>query len=171
MDIANGSYRGKVIGYAITETSKGDPQICVTFEFKYGEGDGVAQCNWYGNLKEGRGQEITIDALLVMGLKGNDLSKLADGPTSGVLDLTKEVMVVVKNEPSQTDPNKTFAKIQWVNELSGAKFRNALKKEDAVKRMAGLNLQAAVLSRRNALGYKDSSAPAAKPISSEEVPF
>lgn len=179
MAVANGKYKAKIAGFSVTETNAGDPQIAVALEFPYEQG--TQQLTWYGSLKQGKAREITIDALLVMGLKGNDLSKLCDGPAGGALDVSKELLITVENEPRRDDPTKIDARVRWINEVGGARFKGMLDKAEAIKRLGGLNIAADIIERRQKTGYRDDRAaapaggvggpPVAQTPGLDEVPF
>lgn len=152
-----GRYLGKVKQYGIGTTKAGDPNVTVIFGFK----DNLNQereLTWFGSLKEGRAREITIDALLVCGFKGNDIGALAGGPETGLLDLNTDVDLVVENEEYN---GKVSTKIKWINRAGGAAFKDKAD-PSLIQKMAGMNLKADVAARRAATGVKDSG---------DEIPF
>lgn len=159
-----GKYLGKVLDYGIGKTKDGEPNIMLMFGFK--DSSGVDQdLIWRGSLKEGKAREITIDALLILGLVGNDLSLLAHGNGSGVLNQEKEVQLVVEHE---TYNGKTFAKVRYINEVGGGAFKEKMGKDEAITKLGGLNLGGDVFARREAKGYKD-KAPAPLPAVGEQA--
>lgn len=91
-----GNYKAKIVDYAITETKAGLAQVSVRFEF-----DGTSQMAWYGSLKEGRAQEITIEALRECGFSGEtneDFAKIGLGPKGGALDTAREIDITLDNQ-------------------------------------------------------------------------
>ena len=145
LEIKPGKYEARVCDYGIKATKAGDPAVVVRFKTE------TFEYNWQGTLKEGRGREITIDALLVCGLSTDDLTQLADGVDSKVLDTEKLVSITVELERNTND-GKDYPKIAWVNELGGGGFKNEMTKEQAVAKMSGMNLKADVLKRRQEKG-------------------
>lgn len=150
--IEAGRYEARIVNYGIGTTKAGNPQVMVLFEFEDKDQD-RHEITWYGTLKEGRGQEITIDSLLVMGMVGNDLTALADGVESGLLNVDSPVNITVALET--TEQGQTFAKVQWVNALGGKAFRDKLSKNEAQVKLGALNLKGAVMSRRKETGIQD----------------
>lgn len=149
-------YTARIKDYGIGTTKAGDPKAMVMFTFKDENGTSV-DMTWSGSLREGRAREITIDALLVCGLKGNDLSKLAQGAESGVLDLNRDLSITVEEEEYN---GKTYKKIKWINAPGGAGFRDI--DPSTVKKLTGMNLSGDVEARRKQSGIKDKV---------DEVPF
>lgn len=169
MSVKEGDYKAKISGYGIRETQKGLPEPVIRFTLE-DEGKPTS-LNWRGSLNEGKAREITIKALLVCGLKTSDLSALADGPSSGALDMNKEVMIRVSPEVGMD--GKTYMTVKWVNELGGAAFKAAITRDDAVKKMAGMNIDADVMLIAQDNGYEVGGSVAAKPAEAplEEIPF
>lgn len=146
-----GKYIGKVVDYGIGETKAGLPQVLVMFAF---EGEEMI---WFGTLKEGKGREITIAALLNCGFKTNEIEDLAQGKGSGVLDESIDVQLTVGEEADLQGVLRT--RIQWVNAPGGSSFRKKMAKPDAARVMAGMNLKADVLRIREELGKKAEALP------------
>lgn len=136
--IPAGKYLARPADWGISETKAGDPQVFVKFEF------GGKSLTWFGSLKEGRAQEITIDSLLALGFRSNDLSELNKETT--ILDTTKDVQIVVEHEEYN---GKISAKIKWVNPLSVGVKRMDAKKTKSLKSLSG-----AVLARRKETGIE-----------------
>jgi hypothetical protein len=139
-----GKYIARVIDCSITETAAGLPQP--TIRFKWSEADGtVRQYNWTGSLKDAA-QEITCKALAACGFvftKDDDagISQLVNGP-EGLLDATKDVEIDVQNELG--NDGKTYAKIRWVNEVGGAKFKKEMSRADAKIKIAGMSVKGTI---------------------------
>lgn len=147
----------KVFDYGISTTKEGLPQVAVLFR----DGEG-RDYRWNGTLKPGRGQELTLDALIVMGLRSDNLADLAKGAESGLLDREKEVQLTVGDEEYQGVVRR---KVKWVNEVGGGGFAQRLSETDAAAKMASLNLSAAFkakLAERN-IAIPTGGAPA-KPL-------
>lgn len=154
-----GKYAARVADYAIVTTKSGDPMVNVKFVLN----QGGEQVYWNGTLKPGKGQEITIKALLVMGLsKDAAVENLADGPSSGLLDLNKDVEIEVQMEDFN---GKVTPKVRWVNEIGGAKFKNAMSRQDFKARLGGLNLRGALKAAEAEVGVKN------KQDDIESIPF
>jgi hypothetical protein len=155
--IQDGRYQAKIVNYEIALTKAGDPQVIVNFEFEY-EGN-PTRLRWYGSLKETQ-RERTIDTLILCGLKSNDLKVLATGVQDGItpaLDLTREFQIVVEN---QDNNGKTFTKIRYVNASGASKFKNVIPAE-ALTKIGALNLEGAIMARRQQKTQTSSAAPTA----------
>lgn len=161
MSLADGTYKGRVIGYGITTTKAGDPRIAVQFEIAEAF-DNITTLTWYGNLGSDKQKQLTIDALLTMGLKGNDLKTLAYGITPDrepVLNVVDEFELVLETEVYE---GKSFQKIKWVNTPRTNKFKGGLNPQEAALKLGALNLEGLVMARRQAQGMPTAK-PAAKP--------
>jgi hypothetical protein len=135
-----GRYKASIVKHAITETKSGDPQAVVTFDF---DADGnQQQMTWYGSFKEGKAREITIRALLVCGLKGNN--------PAGPLEIGREVMLTIESEKDQN--GKERLRIRWINPLGG--IQNALSDDMAKSKLSAL--EGAVMAARHGSGIADS---------------
>lgn len=110
-----GTWIGKVVDYGVTETKDGAPAVFVSFDVDMKD-DGVNNMTWRGSLKEGKGREITLKALLALGFRGRDVSELIDGPDSNMIDVGREAKLVCENEEYE---GKTYCKIKWVNSMTG----------------------------------------------------
>ncbi len=91
--------------WALSESSKGTPQVTANFEITT-EGYQGESMPWYGYLSEGAADR-TIESLRYMGWKGDNLTQLDN------LD-ANEVELVIANEEYE---GKTSLRIQWVNRL------------------------------------------------------
>ena len=150
--IPAGRHSAKVIDYGLGETKNGDPQVKIRFKL---DGDG-SEITWFGSLKEGRAREITIDALLVCGMVGDDLNDLSGGAGSGILNEKKSVSIVVEDEEYN---GKTTTKVKWINDIDGGGRSLAPDKKPLLKSMKG-----DILARRAQRGKVDSK-------DNEELPF
>lgn len=130
----------KVKNYGIALTKSGAPQVTIDFECE----DGKVR-TWRGSLNQGKAQDITFKALDACGFSGGDPLELAGGLDTGLIPLGHEVDLTIGNEEYQ---GKTYEKVQWVNRIGGQGFKNAISKEDAVKKFAGMNLKASFAAHR-----------------------
>lgn len=138
MSIEAGKYIAKILDHAISETKAGDPQAVVTFGF-----DGH-KLKWYGSFKAGKAAEITIKALIVCGLKGNN--------PAGDLDIGKEVSITVADETGSDGVTRT--KVKWVNSLGGG-LKNVVTQDLARAKLSAL--EGAVFAARSSSGVEDTS--------------
>jgi len=168
-------YVGRVVNYGIKETKNGDPEPVIVFQVPVnGKNRSIY---WRGSLKEGKAREITIEALLVCGLSTKFLGEMADGPKSNALDTEKDIQLTVINETN--DDGKTYAKVQYVNEVGGM-LRNILSRQEAVTKISTLKSLAADIAdlakKRNYSLSKEKPKGAAReetppPPSGEDIPF
>jgi hypothetical protein len=122
--IPAGTHRAAVTDWAITATKSNDPQVAVVFEVLVN--DECRRITWYGSFKE-KARPITLKALLVCGFKPNgDLNAIADGIPGGALSAGKEVDIVISHELDQQGTKR--ARVQWVNQIGGAGFKEKLEK-------------------------------------------
>lgn len=132
--------KARVIDYGIKLSSTNNPMVTIRFACEDGQ-----KRSWNGSLNEGKAREITLDALIRCGFTGSDVSELTGGAESGLLDHSKELDLTIDAEEYN---GKTFEKIKWINEVGGKGFKDAMKKEDAVKVFNGMNLKADLAARR-----------------------
>lgn len=129
-----GTYRAKVSDYALTENDNG--QLTLTIRFAFGNaGLGWA---WTGTFGSEKAKERTLKTLMTLGLKSDDLERLADGPASGMLDLDLEVECVVEQSEYE---GKTRTQITYVNPVGGKMFGTAVSKDKARVQFGGMNLK------------------------------
>ena len=153
--IEPGKYTARIKEYGLTESKNKTLQAVVEFEFADKEGE-VKELAWFSSFKEGKGREITIDALLVCGLNNNlasisDFEKFNAGNGSGVLDQEKDIAITIEMTNKWKDGKETTEKIPtiaWVNEMGGGALREKLAKEDLVKMMPGLNFGGEIAKAR-----------------------
>lgn len=152
-----GKFPAKLKTYGLEESRAGHPMVVAIFILKDEHGQDH-NLTWRGSLKPGRASELTIDQLLILGLKGDDLTGLAQGAESGLLNTEKEVSVSVEIEDYK---GRLLPKIAWINRVSGEGFKAQMSKDEAVKKFAGLNLKTIVAQRRTEIGNKKD----------DEIPF
>lgn len=170
-ELLPGKYYGKVTDSAIGKTKAGLPQVVLMFEFQDDQGN-VHNRLWFGTLKEGKGRQITLNALLTCGFKGDDLMALNDGPAC----LDTEKLVELKVELGQPDSNgKRWANISWIStpgENSGGP--NKLDNAEAQAMLTALpSLKAELMECRQQRDarYASKEQPAPAPLASSEIPF
>lgn len=147
-ELKPGHYGAKVISYGITKTKNGDPQMLIQFQI-IAEDRTSHLLTWYGSFKD-NARPYTIDALLRCGLKVDNLAVLADGISSGALDLSKELSLDIRKEKGQD--GKERLKIAWINEVRGTAFKAMVPKIEAISLLQGL--EADVAKRRAETGIK-----------------
>lgn len=137
--IKPGNYQAKICAYGIKVTSKGDAAPTIAFRVEKGVEE-PATVYWQGSFKAGKGREIALKALVTCGLSdAHKIADLANGKESGLLDLNKELDIVVIHEARQDDPMKVYPKVEWINDSSDMKGR--ISKEEAASKIAGLGLE------------------------------
>ena len=165
-NILPGTFKARVIDYQVTVSRGGDPRVIMRFQW----GDGN-RYNWYGNFSTEKSTERSLKALLACGYKGDgDLSQLADGTESGVLDLNKEVEIVVSLETGTDGVERPV--IQWVNDpdISVGVLGNAVSKGEAKRLFGGLNLKNKIGMLRNDLGYTKKGTAKSAATSENQAP-
>lgn len=112
--IVPGIYEAKIVNYGIGQTKAGDPQAMILFEYQ--DLDQTRhEITWYGTFKEGKGQEITLKALLTCGFTGNDPSILAEGVPSNALDVNRIVKITIDEDVNQFNGQK-YMRVLWIND-------------------------------------------------------
>ncbi len=135
-----GQYVGQLVEYAFTKTKDGHPQIVGIFDFKDSTGAQFQQA-WFGTFKAGKGREFTMRTLQMLGFdeRTMELSSLALGVDSGVLNLNKKVSLTVEDRADQQ--GEMQSRIAWVNEVGGpllAKRISQSEAADILNRMSGI---------------------------------
>lgn len=136
-----GTYKAIVVSHAISETKAGEPQAAIVFSFDDG---GPKTITWFGSFRE-KARPITIKALLVCGLQGNN--------PAGPLEIGREVSIVVDDETG--NDGKVRTKVKWVNQLGGT--RNVIAQDLAQAKLSAL--EGAVMAAREELAIPDDSIP------------
>lgn len=158
-------YAAQISDYGFSKTKAGDPQVEVMFQF-VAEGK-ACHLTWYGSLKPGQAQEITIDALIKMGLSTNELALLANGKASNILNCNKEYEISVDHNHEYN--GKISSRIQRVGlpgEADAGTAARKLTENMAVEMTKGLNLAATIIERRQKMGVQ-----APKPQEKEKMMF
>lgn len=145
--IPNGTYKAKALNYGITKSKAGDAQATINFRLLVNpETQETADIMWDGYLKSPKSFEITLDALLILGYTENTLDLFAEGKG---LKEGKYVSVVVEEEEYN---GRVKPKIKFINEEGSSFTKDFLAKNDAVVKLNGLNLSAAMLERKQKMG-------------------
>lgn len=145
-----GSYEARVLDYGVGETKEGAPNIMIHFGFNDSDGD-PHEMTWFGSLKEGKAQEISLKALLTCGFTGNDPVELADGIHSGVLDSIQPVRLTIDENEYQ---GKRSMRILWINPVGSMAMERRLTKSDARVKMSMLNLKGSLALLRETSGSR-----------------
>lgn len=123
-----GTHRAKIVNYGVAVSKGGHPQVAVDFEWKTpydtthmggDKGLNTHKLTWFGSLHPNAAQ-YTIETLILLGLKNDDLTQLVDGPGTQALNLAKEFEIVVAEDFYD---GKTYTKIKYINEIGGNKWR------------------------------------------------
>lgn len=144
-----GTYRARVVNYALSSTKAGNPQVEVLFEFS--SGSEHHQIRYWGQLSE-KALPYTLKNLVTMGYLGTtneDFSKLADGVESGIMDLSTEVELVLESEPN--DQGKSYLKVKWINAPGGG-FKQGMTRDQAKVKLGTLNLAGQIAMIRQEIG-------------------
>ena len=120
--------------------------------------------SWFGTLKEGAGRRITMDTLWTCGIqKGAKISDLAKDPT--ILNTEKEVQLTI--DWNEYDGKRNL-RINWVNEVGGAAFRDKLNDGQAATKLDGMNLEADLAQVKM---ERDGNQPELAAAQNGDVPF
>jgi len=111
--IQQGVWRSHARGYALGNTSKGNPQVGVDFELLEGP-DAGRHITWYGYFTDAT-FDRTVESLRLCGWIGDDLDNLQG------ID-TNDVMLVIEHEPDQDGVIR--ARVRWVNAIGGVAMAN-----------------------------------------------
>lgn len=162
MSIEAGKESAKIAEYGIILTKSGDPQIAVQFSFKQSGEDKTLV--WFGTLKEGKGREITINALKTMGLDTSKrkIAEVAKGLAGGALNTEETYTVTIEMNEYQ---GQVKPQIRWINKPGGNIFEDAIDYGQAISMLDRLNLGAG-------LSTPSPSQSPEKPISDDfDIPF
>lgn len=165
---APGFYTGKIAAYGIKKTGGGLAAPTIKFVV-----DGQAVF-WQGSFKTDKSREIALKALMVCGLTDpHALPRLAEGESSGLLDMTKDVNVTIIHEAAEQGENagKLYARVAWVNEAGGGKFKDALDTQSATALMAPLALEADFIRIAQENGYTVAPQGSGKAGEEDTIPF
>jgi len=124
-----GRHVAHVESWGVRETKSGGHQVFVKFDLGP---------MWFGSLNEGRAREITLEALVTMGFRGDDLSSLVKD--DACLDKYKTVAIVVsyKTVDGKDEPQLN---VDWVNEVDGGSVKGSLDEKSAIVALSGLKVK------------------------------
>lgn len=153
-----GTFDAEVIEHAITESSKGTPQVAVKFETSEGEITG-----WFALTD--KAAEYTIQKLRVMGFQGDDLSQINDGRCM----VGNQCTLVIEHDEYN---DKINARIKFVNPLGVTGGADLTPSDGAAANARRFN---ALLTRapKQAVHTKaDALKPSqSEPIDDDDIPF
>lgn len=140
--IQPGIYSGKILDYKIQKTRKEEPEPSISFQVTDAEGNpGVVY--WRGSLNNDVGIDIALRALMACGLQSpDDIYRLAEGPSSKLLNMTKVLRLTVVHEVYN---GETKVRVKWVNDPEEANAKAAeyaVDKDTAKKMLGSINLRA-----------------------------
>lgn len=151
-----GYYKGRILDYGIKKTSKGDPAPTIAFEVK-GKDGAVHKVYWQGSW-QGGGMDITMEALLVCGLKNvSNLMRIAEGNSSRALDTALTLDLTIEIETNQNDPLKKFNRVKWINADGSSKFKDAISVQEFAPEVSSRGLVAELMRVAQEKGYEVSS--------------
>jgi hypothetical protein len=138
--IPEGKYKARGVEGALSETSKGNPQVAILIEIIEGEHAGE-NYTWYGHFTE-KTEERTLESLRHLGWSTDDLTDLTG------ID-ANEVSITIGHEDDQE--GKTRARVRWVNAPGGLAIKERMN-DGAAKQFAARMKGAAIASRQKASG-------------------
>lgn len=146
--------KANVKSIGIGETKAGLPNVVVNLIDEQSR-----EWTWFGSLKEGKAQEITINTLKVLDFNG----KLEDLARGKGIDFNKEIQLTIDDKWNE-DKTKSYRGVMWINDLNkGAKL---LAEADALLKLKTVGLDAVFASVFN----KEITAQGANP-SDADLPF
>lgn len=157
--IKPGKYKANILDYGIGQTKSGDPQVMIQLNYQDSDQD-VHEITWFGSLKEGKAQEITIETLLRCGMKGNDVAAVAGGIESDTLDVAPQYTIAITPHEYQ---GKTSMRVAWISNGGAGLAEKKISKQEAATKLGALNLKGAVAKMRSDTGMKDEPRKAPAP--------
>lgn len=148
--IQAGIYEANISEYGIGPTKSGDPQVMILFNYNDLEGT-PHEITWFGSLKEGKAQEITMRTILYCGFNGSDPADLAEGVSSGLLDVATPVKITIEESEYQ---GKKSMKVAWVNRMGSQSMEKRISKSEAKIKLGALNLKGALAAMRQETGIR-----------------
>lgn len=144
----------RVLKSAITETKNGHPQVALEL------GVGEDKITWFGSLKEGQAQDITLQALLTAGFQGSSLQDLNKEPAP--FNPNQKFVIKVAKE---TYNGKEQVKVKGIYTPKNNTFDNKLQSLQNLGALDG-----ALMAKRQEMGV-DQQAPKNYAPNANEVPF
>lgn len=107
-----GTYEAKISDYGVKQTNNGKTFIEIQFSV---EGQGTVK--WNGYLTE-KTVERTFQTLAYCGLSGSDPTVLAEGPSSGALDMDSPMNILVEIQKDKDGAPTKYTQIRYINRIS-----------------------------------------------------
>ena len=128
-----GTFRAALKDFGMSQAEGKEPHLFFIFDVHFSETENK-EMTYRSYLHTEKAQEFTFKLLDILGMKGTDPGQLAEGPDSKLLELGREVNVVIEmSEPNEE--GKQFYNIKWVNAIGGG---NAVKRADPALAKAAL---------------------------------
>lgn len=137
--IKPGTYKAKIINYALKERDNGNQYVQVTF----GTED-KQNINWFGNVSE-QSMEYTLRDLFKMGANKDNFTHIKSGLASGVLNTEKIFEIVVVENVYN---GKVSTKIKYINDPSAPKV-SAVPATNKLENFKGVAFQIAAETGQN----------------------
>jgi hypothetical protein len=155
-----GTYIAKPIGGKFGQSEKGTAGVAIHFEIT-GDKNKGERITWVGWLSDAA-RDRTIETLARLGYDESKPESYSSGIDFGAEYFTtgKDFELVVEMEPGQKDPEKTYAKVRWVNDLGGSKFTGL--KPGGVN--LGFDLKGAMAQARSKLGIQKETSTEQEPL-------
>jgi hypothetical protein len=141
---ANHWYRAKINQYGAGKTKTDTPYVWVQFAVMVENNPEPHMVRWSGTFGSGPAKERTINGLIKLGLKGNDVSKVAEGTLGGALDQNVEYSVTL--ELGREYNGKQNWEVKGIGRTTPKKFEDAM----TLNHLKGLT--ADVMAARKKLG-------------------
>ena len=129
--------KAKIKSYTVSEAKNGNPQVAIQFNVLMPDGS-QKTLSWYGSFSGGA-KDITLKALIICGLKDfRGLKNLVNGVASGLLDCTKELVLVAEDEMYRKESGAmgTRTNVKFINDPAMAP---QIKKIDPAKNVQFFN--------------------------------
>ena len=155
-----GTFEAEIVEHAITESSKGTPQIAVKFETKEGDITG-----WFALTD--KAAEYTIKKLRAMGFQGDDLKQINDGQCI----VGNQCNIVVAHEEYNGTTN---ARVKFVNPLGvtgGADITASDGAAANARRFNALLRQEKPIPAKTKVDGMQPDAGPADPVDDKDIPF
>lgn len=148
-----GKFMATVSDYGLMESKNGSLQTWVEFSFDH-EG-AKKNLTWYGSFTGGA-KEITLKALVIMGLNSNYFNNLMpfnDGPQSNALNIGKLYEIDVQEEPDQNGKMQT--RVKWINDPENpTHLKKRLDQAGLAKFAPGMNFGGDLIAIAQEIGLK-----------------
>lgn len=157
----NGKYIAKALGGRFGKAETGTAGVSVDFEI-VGPSNVGERISWIGWLSE-KAYERTVETLVKIGYDESQGSACVDGVFT--LPNPKEFELVIEHEAGIKNPEKTYPKVKFVNDLNFNKFEASAPEKLGL----GFDLKKAMAAARAKMGVKPPSVNAE--LDKEPAPF